>query len=76
MAVQAKLRCIGNTDPEWSSPTRIVRLTPVYGESGENAEWSKYTPAGYFEMTVTNPAAFEQFEVNGEYLVTFERVAS
>lgn len=72
MSVRAKVRCIGNADQGWTEPARLIRFTPVYGDSGENADWSKYTPAGYFEMTVTNPAVFDQFGINGEYFVTFE----
>lgn len=68
MTVTAKFHCHANSDPGWSDQARIVRLSPVYGPEGtENAEWSKYTPAGYLEMTITNPAAFEQFVVGHDY---------
>lgn len=77
MAVQAKMRCTWNQHPQWDSTetTRVIRLTPVYSSDpeSENYSWSKATPAGNLEMTVTNPAAFDQFEENGEYLLTFER---
>lgn len=82
MSVQAKVRCITNSAPQWGGATapgdsdylRMVRFTPVYDADPEhpNFEWSQATPSGYFEMTVTNPAAFEKFEVGDEYLVTFD----
>jgi hypothetical protein len=39
-----------------------------------NGDWSKWTPQGELEMTVTNPAAIEQFEVGAVYRLTFEKV--
>jgi len=76
MTVQAKLHCNTVSAPEYNvaDPTRVVRLTPVYGDGKENKEWSKWTPAGYVELTITNPAAFDQFEVGADYLVNFEKV--
>lgn len=50
-----------------------IEMKPVFGE-GDNADWSKYTPSGKIEMTVTNPAAIEQFELGEEYLLTFDKV--
>lgn len=75
--VQAKVRCIANSSPQWSPDndrTRIVRFTPVYvsDTSHPNYKWSEATPSGYLELTVTTPAAHGQFEVGKEYLVTFE----
>lgn len=79
MSVQAKVRCIGNSTPSWipdgtEADHRIVRFTPVYDDNPEhpNFEWSKYTPSGYIELTVSNPDAFGKFEVGSEYLLTFE----
>lgn len=77
MTVQAKLRCTWNEATQWSteeSPCHTVRLAPVYGDSEENKQWSKYTPSGQVELNITNPAAFDRFEANAEYLVTFEKV--
>lgn len=79
MSVQAKVRCIGNSRPPYypdSQPDdmRSVRFTPVYDSdpSHPNFEWSAATPSGHIELTITNPAAFGKFEVNKEYLLTFE----
>ena len=42
-------------------------LSAVSGPGNE--EWSKWTPSGRFEMTITNPAALDQFVVGEEYFV-------
>lgn len=38
-----------------------------------NGDWSKYTPSGDLAITITNPAAIEQFEIGGVYRLTFEK---
>lgn len=37
----------------------------------ENKKFSKHTPSGLFEMTVTNTAVLDQFEIGKEYYVDF-----
>lgn len=75
--VQAKVRCIGNAtspyDPE-NTKIRLVRFTPVYDAdpSSPNHEWSEATPSGYIELYISNPAAFQAFEMGKDYLLTFE----
>lgn len=71
--VKAKFHCHSISNMDWNEPAKIVRFHPVYGGGDENQEWSKYTPSGYLEMTITNPAAFEQFEEGAEYYITFTR---
>lgn len=41
-----------------------------------NGDWSKWTPSGEISMTITNPAAIEQFEIGGVYRLTFENAAA
>lgn len=55
---------------------RQVHLGPVYSsdKSSPNYSWSMATPSGKLEMTITNPAAYEQFAVGREYLMTFSVV--
>ena len=49
-----------------------VELGAVYGKDGsDNAEWSKYTPSGTIKMSITNPEAYNQFEIGREYFITF-----
>ena len=38
-----------------------------------NSDWSKLTPAGELSMTITNPAAVDQFEVGSVYRLTFDK---
>ncbi len=40
-----------------------------------NRDWSKYTPSGDLAMTITNPAAIEQFEIGEVYLLTFDKAS-
>jgi hypothetical protein len=76
MTVQAKVRCIGNSSPQWDSAgtMRLARFTPVYDSdpASPNFEWSQATPSGYLELAITSAAAFGAFEVGQEYLLTFE----
>jgi hypothetical protein len=76
VTVQAKVRCIGNSPPQWDSAgtTMIARFTPVYDADPDspNFEWSQATPSGYIELAITNAAAFGAFEPGQEYLLTFE----
>jgi len=47
-----------------------VTLQPVIGvDSDDNTDWSKYTPNGKIEMTITNPAALEGLEVGAKYYI-------
>ena len=48
-----------------------VELTPDYAQ-GRNAEWAEATPSGVIRMTITNPAALEQFPLNKAFTVLFE----
>lgn len=38
-----------------------------------NGDWSKWTPAGELSMTITNPAAVDQFEIGVVYRLTFDK---
>lgn len=61
--------------------THIVELAPVVRASGQpgydpeaNVQWSRYTPSGRIEMTVTNEAAGAAFDaaVGKDVAITFE----
>ena len=41
-----------------------------------NGDWSKYTPSGDLQITITNPAAIEQFEVGEVYELTFTKAVT
>lgn len=70
-----KIEHIHQTQP--GSVVANVTLAPVFGTFGDgkdNESWSKYTPSGKIEMTITNPGAIEQFEIGKAYLLTFDPV--
>lgn len=49
-------------------------LKGLPGGDEANKDWSKYTPNGKIEMTITNPAAIEMLDLGGVYEVTLKRV--
>lgn len=49
-----------------------VELTPDYAQ-GKNAEWAEATPSGVIRLTITNPAALNQFKLNDAFTVIFEK---
>lgn len=51
-----------------------VALRPVYGDSEENKTWSKYTPCGTLQMTITNPDVFGQIRPGDEFVVYLNKV--
>lgn len=75
MNVRAKFRCQSVTHLTTASPGDVaahITFFPVYEDgSGKNASWSKYTPNGKLEMTVTNPDAIAAFELGKSYYLDF-----
>lgn len=71
MAVRAKFKC--HSKALYEGDTGEVVLNPVYGNSGENSSWSRWTPAGEMKMTITNPEALEYFKPGVEYNLLIER---
>lgn len=76
--VRAKMRCteIAQTTSSYGAGPKPVehtrvKLTCLAGPGNE--EWSKYTPSGSVEMSITNPSASSAFEVGQDYFVDFAR---
>ena len=64
MSVRAQFRCtsVAALDPgEHNRPMSKVVLQAVYGRGVENAAWSRATPNGHLDMTITNPDAIGTF---------------
>jgi hypothetical protein len=78
MAVRAKFRCTRRAEctdrrsREERHHGNLVTMQAVYGEDGDDKaerEWSKWTPSGELEMSITNPEAFKQFKIGKAYFV-------
>lgn len=51
---------------------QTLKLEPVRG--AENEPWSKHTPSGRLELTITNPAAFDKLKLGKRYRVIIAEV--
>jgi hypothetical protein len=73
MTVRAKFKVSSIEPHDGPDPIRVVRMDAVYSDdpASPNHSWSKWTPAGQVQMTITNPAAFEQFVQGKEYYLDF-----
>lgn len=80
MQVVARFKCAEKIERDnggGDAPKIVdVRLVPTYDEKGPNKEWSKWTPAGEFKMTITNDPASAYFEVGVEYDITLTKRAA
>lgn len=72
--VRAKFRVEAVQDIGEAS--KSVTLRAVYSDDKESANysWSKWTPSGELRMSITNPDAFNQFELGAEYFLDFTPV--
>lgn len=57
----------------------IIKLAAAFGSYAKgddegNRDWSKYTPQGALEMTVTNSSAIAAFEIGKCYYLDFTPV--
>lgn len=68
MEVKAKFRCTSVTNHDGGTET--CSFVPVSGGSDENKQWSKYTPSGRLEMSITADGAQGQFKPGREYYLT------
>lgn len=92
MSVRAKFRLIrtesqiydravkqadGNYEKE-TVEQRTLIFQPVYSDNpaNENKTFWEATPSGEIKLGVVNRAAWEQFDLNAEYYVTFDRAPS
>jgi hypothetical protein len=82
MAVKARMRVIGREERNWSSSGKKgvdgvkVTLQPVYDSdpASPNHSFSRATPSGQVELTITNPAAFDQFIIGQTFDVDFTAI--
>lgn len=64
----------GRRPAPMAEPQAEVTLHAVTSGSEDNKQWNKWTPSGSLKMTVTNPAAIEQFQVGQYVMLTMEPV--
>ena len=74
MEVLAKFKCESIVDcPEYEN--KNVTFSAVVNNCKENKSFSKYTPAGMIQMSISyETPALTAFEEGEEYFVTFNKV--
>ena len=66
--IQCKFRC--GTVAQIDQGTTTIEQVKLHAVSGkENEPWSKWTPTGTFEITITNPDAKGAFVPGKNYLL-------
>ena len=77
MSVIAKFKMesmvINGDDTRSLTLRAVVGYKPDGSRIDENESWSKWTPSGEIRMTISNPEAYEQFEPNANYFITFKK---
>ncbi len=76
MQVRAKffVEDIKHQDIPGTEQYASITMKPVFGTYGDgevNKTWSKYTPSGHLQITITNPSAIEAFEKGKSYYLDF-----
>ncbi|MBT9370288.1 hypothetical protein [Rhizobium sp. CSW-27] len=68
---------IRHSEVPGADPYALVTLMPVYGSYGDgkdNESWSRWTPSGQVQMSITNPKAIDAFEKGKAYYLDFTPV--
>lgn len=84
MAVEARFKVTRRTEhtkyPGQDHRQVDVEMEPIgapeyddEGKGGINDDWSRWTPSGRIEITVTNDAASDQFKIDEELRVVFTK---
>jgi hypothetical protein len=76
MTVRAKffVEDIKHNDVSGTDAYASISMRPVFGTYGDgevNKSWSKWTPSGHLQITITNPDAIDQFEKGKAYFLDF-----
>lgn len=70
--MQAKLK-VQYTTP--SGEAEVLVMAPVTNDSEANKSYSKYTPWGKLELSISNPDLIGTFQPGDEYIVDFTKVS-
>lgn len=73
MQVQAKFNC-ENVEDNGDSQNVTFRAVYSPDKTHENYSWSKWTPAGFLSMNISNPNLKDHFTSGKEYILTIEEV--
>lgn len=74
MSVKAKFTCnsIIPSNAYWGD-SKVLTFHAVYGQEGENADYSKATPSGNLSMVIdSGTKAADYFEQGKSYYLTFD----
>jgi hypothetical protein len=76
MQVRAKffVEDIQHQDIPGTEQYASITMRPVFGTYGDgevNKTWSKYTPSGHLQITITNPSATDAVEKGKAYYLDF-----
>ena len=71
MNIRAKFKVESVTLHEYGEAVKMNAV--CYDSTEENASFSKFTPSGSFEMSVTNEAIFGKFKPGEEYYLDFTK---
>lgn len=82
MSFRAKCRITGvhqmsslHKNPDGKTPVETVQVTlqPVYGggDDDANKQWSKWTPSGQLQLSITNPLIFPELVPGRTFYVDF-----
>lgn len=68
--IRAKFKVVETRQVDYGSGKQeVVKLSAASGEGNET--WSKWTPSGSIEMSITNPDAVNQLELGKHFFVDF-----
>lgn len=74
MSIRCKFYCSEVAQTKWGHgegalDAERVKLSAVYDSTDANKAWSKATPSGQLEVTITNPEAMGQFKPGKAYFL-------
>ncbi len=77
MSVRAKFKVNEITEHAYGEQRmKTIKLQPVFKNNDPNSENSKFwaaSPNGEIRLGTINMVAAAQFEINGEYYITFDK---
>ncbi|MFC0182750.1 hypothetical protein SAMN04515674_12161 [Pseudarcicella hirudinis] len=76
MSVKAKFQCNSIVEIGHFKDSLAVSFSVVYGTDGENADYSKSTPAGHLTLNVCKGTKGAEFFKRGDYYyLNFEKAS-